>query len=213
MALEWLVQHPHYNYIKSVLSEQQLNKLQEIIQAYERGTLQVYNHVYIHNGKVMGINIYDMFYISHNGNYKPIGCEIGVFKWLTVMGVTTDDMLYDLQYCIGKDGCITHLGTSWAKSAELPTVKQLCYARISSVITQDGYCVKQVERAKIIGTITYGTSSLQLNEVLFSGLEGYAYLTYKTPEKTECTVTPIEVREGYAYIKHQNKSVCLSKFK
>lgn len=212
--MEWFTKHPYYNYVRFSLAPKQFEKLLEIMRALENGTLKVYNHVHLMDGKLIGIDLYGIFYISHNSTYKPCGAEIAVYKWLSTMGVNTDEMICELQAALTTGGEITALGRQWAKTSELPSVTQLCYAQILGTLTKDGYQINTVRKAKVIGTINNATHIINLNEVLFCGVEGFAYLSYfGKPNGEERCMVPITIRDGYAYIKYRNKALCLSNFK
>lgn len=62
--LEWFNRSPYYPYIANNLSTKQLFKIKYIYSALDNRNLIVFGHMLFNNGFIMGIDMYDSFYIK-----------------------------------------------------------------------------------------------------------------------------------------------------
>ena len=176
-SLEWFTRNIYYTYIANNLSEKQMWRLKYILTSLEENKLKIFGHIFINMGMIAGVNTMDNFYMSYIDGYEPCGAEIAVFKWMNNLGVVAEDMVFELTQAVDINGYVTRIGRVWIKSALLPKIDDVCYAKIIEVI-DDGFKVRSLIKAKVIGVIKYKRNKIEVHDILYGGIESFIYISY-----------------------------------
>lgn len=212
-SLEWLNRNTYYPYIVNNLSGKQLSRLKYIIKNIEDNRLRIYGHIFIYNGAISGVDIFNSFYMAYSNGYEPCGAEIAVFKWMNNLGVLVDNMLYELLCAVDNDGYVTQMGRLWIKSAQLPKAQDLCFARIIETV-DNGLKVKKIEKAKVLGIIKEEAYEIELHDILHGGIESFVYITYYTETSTQMLRLQLyNDRNNLLYFTYNNRNIYLREFK
>ena len=189
-----------------------MQRLKYIMKSLDEQKLRIYGHVFINNGRLSGIDIYNTFYIDYNVGYEPSGIEIALFKWMNNLGVMVDELLYEIFCALDTDGTITYMGRMWIASAKLPNTQDFCYAHIEEVI-DNGLKIRKVIKANKLCTLNKGIYSFELHDILYGGVESIGYITYYSGDISQALKVRIYFDSGnLLYFNYNGEKVYLYKF-
>lgn len=210
--LEWFNNNIYYSYISNNISEKQMYRLKYVIKNIDEQNVKIFGHILISDGKLIGVDVYDSFYMTYSVGYEPCGIEIAVFKWINNLGVHIGNLIYEIMCALDIEGFVTRIGRLWVESSILPKAQDLCYASIEEVL-EKGLKIKRINRARVLGVIKRNSEEIELNDVIYGGVESYVYITSYTENDLMMLRIPLYTdMDNFLYFLYKNEKIYLYEF-